>query len=205
MLVGVLAVACVTTACDDEGELDGERAPECSAQSGCPDGFECIDGLYCQRIPGTEQPGVPTTEDPLPPITGGTSGGGGQGGARDAGVGDQLDGAIADGDGGGLVPPAGECTVGLSRCGEQCVSLESDVTNCGACGVVCPSGGECRTGVCCDLDEIVCGDGCVDVETDPRNCGACGLDCGAGDCVLGTCQPPIEGPGIPPGNPPFGR
>ncbi|UJR83365.1 Hypothetical protein I5071_54330 [Sandaracinus amylolyticus] len=201
MLVGALVVACAASACDDD-ELEGERAPTCTAQSGCPEGFECVDGLFCERIPGTEEPDVPTSTEPRPPPTSGTSGGDGQG-DRDAAV--DLDaGDLVGVDGGILVPPAEECTLGLSRCGEQCVSLESDVTNCGACGVVCLSGGECRVGVCCNLDEVVCGDRCVDVETDPRHCGACGVDCGAGDCVLGTCQPPIEGPGLPPGNPPFG-
>lgn len=40
------------------------------------------------------------------------------------------------------------CTSGQSMCGSQCVSLQSDRYNCGACGNVCPSTQYCSSGYC---------------------------------------------------------
>ena len=33
-------------------------------------------------------------------------------------------------------------------CNGQCVDIKSNISNCGACGKVCPSGQSCNNGVC---------------------------------------------------------
>jgi hypothetical protein len=40
------------------------------------------------------------------------------------------------------------CTTGQSMCGSECVSLQTDRYNCGACGKVCPSTQYCSSGYC---------------------------------------------------------
>lgn len=63
---------------------------------------------------------------------------------------------------------------GYSYCTQ--VSFESDINNCGACGVKCPGGW-----ICCEGK-------CVNYESDPRNCGHCGVSCGPGEvCCFGFC------------------
>jgi hypothetical protein len=93
---------------------------------------------------------------------------------------------------------ASACTAGLTRCGDTCVDLTTDLNNCGACGSVCESGlvpVECRGGVCeranCPEGITYCGavDGCHDLASDAAHCGACGAPCAAGEsCVSGDCQ-----------------
>lgn len=88
----------------------------------------------------------------------------------------------------------------------------TDVLNCGACGMACPSlphtvpsmcvGGVCSFG--CGVGYANCdglvSNGCeISTATDPSNCGACGRACGAGQtCAGGVClcpsgQPPCGG------------
>jgi len=42
----------------------------------------------------------------------------------------------------------GKCATGYTQCGVACVDLQSDPTNCGSCGNVCPSSTACSAGVC---------------------------------------------------------
>jgi hypothetical protein len=90
-------------------------------------------------------------------------------------------------------------------CNNNCTDINSNVANCGACGVHCTSndpnasaltcvnqkcGWRCRTGTrhCPNRIDALC----TDVNTDVNNCGACGNVCptdpnGARSCVNGAC------------------
>ena len=93
-------------------------------------------------------------------------------------------------------PAPGEdgCPQGQARCGDACVDLKSDDSNCGSCGVQCIAETTCKAGACA----IMCMDGSVDcdgaycafVDDDPANCGACGHACDEGEaCSEGSCVP----------------
>ena len=80
-------------------------------------------------------------------------------------------------------------------CGNACVNVQLDPTNCGACGKACKAGQVCSAGSCalgCFGGTVQCagpnGDVCVDPLTSPVNCGACGKACKAGEvCSAGQC------------------
>jgi hypothetical protein len=46
----------------------------------------------------------------------------------------------------------GTCATDYAQCGNQCVDLESNSENCGACNLACPAGVECSGGVCGGVD-----------------------------------------------------
>lgn len=72
------------------------------------------------------------------------------------------------------------CPTGEAACGAQCVPLDSDPLNCGACGNACGPLGTCSAGTCdCAAGTTACGNTCVDTRTDPAHCGACGAACTA--------------------------
>lgn len=88
-----------------------------------------------------------------------------------------------------------------AACG-GCADLDSDPSNCGACGQVCGAGETCEGGLCtcgatsapspgvdaCDWPVECCGGACVSRITDPANCGACGFQCGPHTvCNMGVC------------------
>jgi hypothetical protein len=103
------------------------------------------------------------------------------------------------------VPPEG-CPAGQTACGDTCVSLTSDVDNCGACDNQCSvkngtascSGGKCGRAHCDSGFDDCNGnaaDGCeTDTGSSNANCGACGNTCSAGDnvtsasCSAGSCS-----------------
>jgi hypothetical protein len=62
------------------------------------------------------------------------------------------------GKGGGGGAPQGRCPSGFTNCRGKCVILAEDNNNCGGCGVICPQGRTCVTGVCCPTAQI-CGSG----------------------------------------------
>jgi hypothetical protein len=105
----------------------------------------------------------------------------------------------------------GSCPVGQQTCGGVCVDTTSNVSNCGACGMVCPPTSACVAGACgcapgqmlcngscadpvacsCPSGWQFCNGACADVQTDAANCGGCGRPCAAGQvCDAGQCRAP---------------
>ncbi|MFH1437531.1 MAG: hypothetical protein ABIJ56_17625 [Pseudomonadota bacterium] len=110
-----------------------------------------------------------------------------------AGEPDMLD-PVSEGDAPDTPPdlpedPVGDspCDAGLTLCGGECVDLNNDPDNCGACGHACEPGRLCNgRGEC----SVQCGEGltqcegaggpyCADLTSDPGNCGTCGAICTA--------------------------
>lgn len=61
------------------------------------------------------------------------------------------------------------------RGGDGCETrVDSDVDNCGGCGIKCGPGEVCALGLCTCTCGAVCFKG---LDSDPRNCGTCGLKC----------------------------
>lgn len=95
------------------------------------------------------------------------------------------------------------CAPGFANCNadpaDGCETDLRTVTNCGACGIVCPAPPHvvvaCVAGACTGVCETGFGDcnekaqdGCErDLTSDKRHCGACGTRCVIGRCDLGTC------------------
>jgi len=46
------------------------------------------------------------------------------------------------------IPPVEGCGEGLTLCGEACVNLDTDASNCGSCGHQCNPGEFCGSGIC---------------------------------------------------------
>src|SRR5438477_633924 len=76
------------------------------------------------------------------------------------------------------------CAPEQTLCSSVCVSLQSDVNNCGACGRTCTASEVCQAGTCfaggCSSGLNGCGAGghsCVDNRSDPNFCGSCGNRC----------------------------
>ena len=88
-------------------------------------------------------------------------------------------------------PDLAMCASGTTPCGNQCVDLQRDATNCGACGKSCDPHNVCTMGVCtldCVSGMTICGTSCANLATDNSNCGKCGTVCGAGMiCSGGAC------------------
>ena len=90
--------------------------------------------------------------------------------------------------------PPDDCASSTANCADSCVDTQTDVTNCGGCGVTCASEESCSAGVCrvstieCDGSETLCSDSCVDTNTDGAHCGGCNNACLAGQtCADGAC------------------
>lgn len=84
-----------------------------------------------------------------------------------------------------------QTSVQPSACNGLCVDLDDDLQNCGACNIVCPSGGGCIAGQCeCPgVNAAVCNGACSDLDSDNDNCGACATACPSGaSCVAGECS-----------------
>jgi hypothetical protein len=100
------------------------------------------------------------------------------------------------------------CPAGQTSCDGVCQNLQTDESNCGACGTSCEAVQGCCNGVCKNLnpDEANCGacghacaggqtccSGiCKNLQADPANCGTCGTVCAAPTvlCIAGDCCKP---------------
>ena len=75
------------------------------------------------------------------------------------------------------------------------VSVTSDRTNCGTCGIACDADEVCTNGSCqgCAAGKSVCTNSCVDLTSSPSNCGGCGRSCvsylphATVSCVASVC------------------
>jgi len=184
-------------------------------QSGSVD-EQCRADLECCATTLTcAQPGQ-CPEAPTPPAEGGS---GAQCGADlDCGEGeiccsidyvdrDGVCSTVAECASGDLPTPPLECEDGSgSVCGDVCVDLQSDDTNCGTCGVRCPLSQACVEGVCvsrqqtCTAPFVDCNgdpsDACeTNTDTNFLNCGGCNNVCptsypGGSDlgCRDGACD-----------------
>jgi len=160
--------------CIDGYELCGESC--------CPDGMCSSSGLCLADDGGTPVDGG-DVDDADVPLDGDRP--------TDAGVrdGDTLDGQVVDASFPGDMGSSG-CPIGTSRCDDECVNLDTDRENCGACGNDCADDELCQLGVCqetCDDPLILCDGVCVDPDSDPANCNSCGNVCPTGICRPTGC------------------
>ena len=143
----------------------------------------------------------PPAGTPFGPGSGGPGSDGGSSGSSGSLLGDGglggFDAADPPKDAGYRDPQSidGGCTAPNQVCNGKCVSLGSDVANCGACGNACAGDGAyCNAGRCACVGPLVdyCqGNGCQDVSADINNCGACGNVCDPNqfnDCSAGVCD-----------------
>ncbi|HEX5656086.1 MAG TPA: hypothetical protein VFX59_02780 [Polyangiales bacterium] len=89
------------------------------------------------------------------------------------------------------------CGIGLQKCGDTCVDINTDLANCGACGNLCPAQQFCNSGICddrCDLPVTFCNGQCVDFRSDDANCGSCGFVCAStAQCIDSLCVGQVTG------------
>jgi len=83
----------------------------------------------------------------------------------------------------------GECACPpVNTCGAECVDVQNDPKNCGACAHECGALEACASGACQCPPANQCGSLCVDLQTDPEHCGTCDAACATGStCVAGKC------------------
>ena len=87
-------------------------------------------------------------------------------------------------------------TCNFTNCAGNCINLQTDVNNCGACGRPSPAHANatvtcvnCVPGFTCNVGYTLCAGSCVNLANDSNNCGSCGRTCPAGHfCVNGVCN-----------------
>jgi hypothetical protein len=116
----------------------------------------------------------------------------------DSGTNDGEDAAVDPSDASDFID-AGEPDAGPADpvdAGPMCGDVQSDPSNCGACGNVCPGADVCQGGACVCETHFECPDDggtmvCLDLSDDPENCGGCGRLCPEGiACVNFHCDCP---------------
>jgi len=187
---------------------------ECAGENGCGEGAtECVDGCadlssdpaHCGGCDVACDPGEACQDGACVPACdpGRTDCSGAcvdlSSDASNCGACGAPCGTTASCEGGTCVPidpcPEGdcgrECAPGRTDCGgAECVDLESDPADCGACGNACAADEVCSKGACtsvCGPGLTLCDRSCVDLEFDPDHCGACDGYCDTGLCELGEC------------------
>jgi hypothetical protein len=84
------------------------------------------------------------------------------------------------------------CPTSTACCNGTCINVNSDPSNCGTCGNVCPqSTPNCNQGTCsgCAVGTAFCGGSCIDTNWDSTNCGGCGIVCPEQTaCAWGVCE-----------------
>jgi hypothetical protein len=99
------------------------------------------------------------------------------------------------------------CAQSGLACNGICEETQTDPSNCGACGNVCPTTlspycianpnqcgtiqQACVSGVCggCGAGLNACSGSCTNLQSDPSNCGVCGTACLPGQvCTAGQCM-----------------
>src|SRR6478609_2400424 len=86
----------------------------------------------------------------------------------------------------------------FTTCGGLCVDTKTNASNCGMCGMACPSTAPfCSNSTCsATCANTMCGTACVDTKTDVANCGGCNMPCATGQtCSAGMCMGVIGGTG----------
>ncbi len=87
---------------------------------------------------------------------------------------------------------AGACAPSQTTCRGDCVDLQKDDANCGACGVACRAGSGCAGGACyplacsggdCGAGRVCVSDACIAVACFEVTCGAMEV------CARGACYP----------------
>jgi hypothetical protein len=75
-----------------------------------------------------------------------------------------------------------------NRDNPHCIDLKTDNINCGGCGLKCPTGLECKDGLCHPpAGSIQCDGKWIDGQFDFNNCGSCGHKCKGSLCKDGKC------------------
>jgi len=84
-----------------------------------------------------------------------------------------------------------ECEAGQTRCGEICTDLQTDETNCGACGTTCAADEACVGGKCTPPAPVLCPEGQVRCDGICKealpNFGTEGISCPGGGSVPTEC------------------
>jgi len=85
---------------------------------------------------------------------------------------------------------AAEGALCINVCNGACVNTNTDIKNCGACGIACLQGQTCSGATCaCPSTQVVCGNACSNTTQDPANCGACDHNCQGSTCQNSLCVP----------------
>jgi len=179
-----------------DGSSGGSAATDAGSDSAAGTSSGGTGGVASGGAPSGGTGGGTATGGTFTGGSGGVAGNAGVAGAPAGGSGGTATGGAAGAGGSGGCAPAQQCS-------GVCTNLDTDVSNCGACGNVCPAGDPkagngfvvCKQGTCavsclsnkyadCNGQTI---DGCeTNIFTSTSHCGSCGKKCDM-PCVNGMC------------------